>query len=359
MIHRYSAVALAALMLGANVMPLHAEALRPVYQPTISLGALEQEVVRIAERNAGNVGVAVRHLETGQSFFLNADDKFFMASTYKIPMAVRLLQLVDEGKLSLDDLITVRKDEYVPWSVTAERFNRGPVAISLSNLLELMMVLSDNTATDVLLRAVGGADDVTAMLRDLDIQDMTVSRGTKGLITDFVNYPPLTKLVREEGLSFASAWGQMTPKQMQEIDDLEEEREKNPEKALFLFDNDFDKASPDAMVKLLEKVWAGDVLSEASTRLLQEVMARCETGAARIKGKLPVGTVVMHKTGTLDTSHGVINNAGVIKLPANKGNLAIVVYTKDAGKGTEYNEEIIADVSQAVYNYFVYTMTSK
>ncbi|WP_417790736.1 class A beta-lactamase [Terasakiella pusilla] len=359
MIHRYSAAALAALMFGANIMPAYAEAVRPTYQASIDFGVLQQQVSHIAARNAGNVGVAVRHLETGQSFYLNADVKFFMASTYKIPMAVRLLQMVDEGKLSLDDLITVRKDEYVKWSVIEERFGRGPVAISLSNLLELMMVLSDNTATDVLLRVVGGAEAVTAMLQSMDVQDMVVARGTKDLILDFANYAPLTKLVREDGLSFAAAWDQMTPEHLQAMDDKLKLAEADPSLAAYLTNDTRDKATPAAMVKFLEKVWSDNVLSDTSTQLLQEIMARCETGDARIKGKLPQGTLVMHKTGTLDSSFGVTNNAGVIQLPEGKGNLAIVVYTTNADQSIEFNEEIIADIAQAAYNYFVYTIVNQ
>jgi len=327
------------------------------YNPQSNIKILEQELQRIAGRNPKNVGVAFRHIETGVGSSLNADSLYFMASTYKIPMAVKLLQLVDQGKLSLDKLVNVQKDEYVSWSVLADRFNRGPVAISLSNLLELMMVLSDNTATDVLLRTVGGGKAVTEMLLHHNIKNMVVARGTKDLIVDFVNYPPLTNLVRKESLSFADAWNKLSPAQLKELEALEKQRNDDPASAAFLNDNNQDKASPKAMLQLLEAIWTSDILSEKSRTILQAVMSRCETGSNRLKGKLPKGTLVMHKTGTLDTNHGVTNNTGVITLPGGKGNIAIAVFTKNGNRTIEENEEIIADLSQAIYNYFLYTVT--
>lgn len=355
--HTFKLLTILSLSLGLYAPSSQAAELK--YDSNIKITVLEREIKRIADRNPGNVGVSFRHLETGIGASLNAETLYFMASTYKIPMAVRLLQLVDQGKLSLDDLITVREDEYVSWSLLAERFNRGPVAVSLSNLMELMLVLSDNTATDVLLRAVGGAKAVTDMLRRQGLKDMVVARGTKDLIIDFANYQPLTKLIRENGLSFALAWEKMTPVQLQEMEEIANQRGADPSSVDFLYDNPKDKASPKAMLKLLEKIWTGNILSQNSRDLLLTVMARCETGASRIKGKLPNGTIVMHKTGTLDTFHGVTNNAGVISLPDGKGNVAIVVFIKNGKNKVEDNEEIIADISQAVYNYFLYTIAHK
>ncbi|PHZ86385.1 class A beta-lactamase [Paremcibacter congregatus] len=359
MIKKYMFLICSGLIFFLSISSSYSSSGKVIYNPTIDIDVLLQEIRRIAERNRGNVGVAVRHLETGKLLSFNGDAQFLMASTYKIPIAVRILQLVDQGKLSLDDLIEIRKDEYVSWSIIADRFNRGPVSISISNLMELMLVLSDNTATDVLLRIAGGGKAVTAMLRDQNIKEMTVSRGTKDLIIDFASFAPLTKLVREDGLSFAEAWSSLSPLQLQELSVIEKQRSQDPKWAAYLSRNNDDKAEPNAMLQLLDNIWTGDILTNSSKKILQKIMERCETGKGRIKGKLPKNTIVMHKTGTLDTAHGVINNVGVIQLPGNKGNIAIVVYTKDAGKGIEFNEEIIADISQAVYNYFVYTIKGK
>ncbi|MBV7255298.1 class A beta-lactamase [Pacificimonas sp. WHA3] len=317
--------------------------------------ALEMEIERIARRNEGNVGVAVRHLETGRSVSINNGELYFMASTYKIPIAVQALRRVEAGELSLDQLIGIRGDEYVKWSIVEERLSRGPAALSLSNIIELTMVLSDNTATDVLMRAAGGASAVTAMVRGAAINDLTVSRTTKQLLVEFADYPPLTRLVRDEGLSFAAAWDRMTPEDEGRAEALMAERYADDKYVGDFLADPRDKASPDAMLNFLEQLWRGDLLNAEHTQLMKDIMARCETGKNRIEGKLPAGTRVMHKTGTLDGPTGVTNNAGVIELPGGRGNLAVVIYVRNGNSEIAANEEIIADIAQMAYNYFVLT----
>ena len=305
MLHKYKKLLCGVVIFSLNIAPSYSEEKDVVFNPAIKIDALEQEVRRIAGRNTGNVGVAVRHLETCQGFSLNGDRLFFMASTYKIPMAVRILQLVDQSKLSLDDMVRVRDDDYVPWSLIADRFNRGPVALYISNLLELMLVLSDNTATDVILRTAGGGKAVTVMLREQGIKKMTVSRPVKDFMAALVRSGPLSKLMKEEGLSFAAAWVKMI--------NLEKVIGAKPDIVEYLYKGVDDKATPESMLKLLQNIWMGDILSDKSRTVIQGIMERCETGPARIKGKLPKGTVVKHKTGTVGTSQGVINNVGVIR----------------------------------------------
>jgi beta-lactamase class A len=317
--------------------------------------ALYETLTAIAARNPTNVGIAAKHLESGRTISLNARSAFPMASTFKVAVAVRLLQLVDQGRLKLDDLIAIQRKDYVVASVLAERFNRGPVSVSLANLLELMLVLSDNTATDAVMRTVGGPSEVTAMLRRMGIAHMTVSHSTTGLLLRIIDYAPLTKLINEDDLSFAEAWARMSAEQQQEIEQIADRRSKDPAYVARVMHDPTDTATPAAMLDLLSKVWTTSALSEASAAILKDVLARVETGPARIKGKLPAATVVMHKTGTLTTKVGVTNDAGVIRLPDGKGTLALVVYTRNGDNSVEVNEAIISDAASAIYHYFVLT----
>ena len=76
--------------------------------PDPNLVRLEREIGRLAPRAGGTVGVAAIHLESDRHVYLNGDVRFPMASTYKIPIAIHALRLVDEGVLSLDSMVALQ-----------------------------------------------------------------------------------------------------------------------------------------------------------------------------------------------------------------------------------------------------------
>jgi beta-lactamase class A len=81
-------------------------------------------------------------------------------------------------------------------------------------------------------------------------------------------------------------------------------------------------------------------------------MMKCQTGERRLKGDLPGYVQVAHKTGTIG---GTVNNTGIIYLPDNLGHVAITVFTKDTEDETREVEDIIAQISRFVYDYFYFT----
>ena len=91
--------------------------------------------------------------------------------------------------------------------------------------------------------------------------------------------------------------------------------------------------------------------SPASTKLLTEIMERNTTGKARIPGRLPQGTVVAEKTGTIG---GSLNDVGMITLPGNAGKLIVAVFVKQSRKPFEERERAIADISRAIYDYYLF-----
>jgi beta-lactamase class A len=207
--------------------------------------------------------------------------------------------------------------------------------VSVENLLELMLMVSDNTATDTLVKLVGGPAVVTQWVRGQGINGLRVDRDTAGLIRDFYRLPP--------GPSFPAsleAGLKANPK-------LEDKGDK-PDAT---FDNDpRDTSTPTAMAQLLERIYTRKALSPGSTNLLREIQERNTTGKARIRARLPAGTVVAEKTGTIG---GSVNNVGVITLPDNAGKLIVAVFIKKSSKPIEDRERVIADISRALYDYYV------
>jgi len=304
-----------------------------------SLQRLQREIARLSAVSGGTVGVTAIHLETKRRVSQNGTDRFPMASTFKVPIAVQLLTRVDNGEIKLDQMIDIKQSDLHPGSGTlSDLFNKGGLALSVRNLMELMLLISDNSATDVMLRTAGGAEAVTARMRSLGIEGINVNRSTAELISDWIgvtNLPPEAQWTREV---FSKAFNQVKP----------EDRKAAAQK----FDTDpRDTSTPDGMAALLERIYRKDILKPASAELLLDIMRRCRTGKARLKGLLPEGTEIAHKTGTIG---GTTNDVGIITLPEDAGHVAIAVFVKASTKDVPTRERAIAEIARAVHDFFLF-----
>jgi beta-lactamase class A len=304
------------------------------------LQVLEREIARLAKVSGGVVGVTAIHLETGRRVSINGVERFPMASTFKIPIAVQLLTRIDKGEVKLDQMIEIRLSDLHPGSGTlADLFNKGGLALSVRNLMELMLLISDNSATDVLLRTAGGAEAVTARMRALGIEGINVNRPTAQLIADWVGVPNLPPADQWSPALFDQAFAAVKPDQQKAA-------------AAMKFDADpRDTSTPDGMAALLEKIYHREILRPESGELLLDIMRRCRTGEARLRGLLPQGTEVAHKTGTIG---GTTNDVGIITLPDNAGHVAIAVFVKSSANDTQMRERGIAEIARAVHDFFLF-----
>lgn len=328
--HLILALALAASATGA--MPAHAAE---------APGAVQAEVARIAEESGGVVGVAAWRLDgNGSRLLFHANEAFPMASTFKIAVAGRILEKVDKGELTLDQMIAIGPEHMVASDVIADRFIHPGVALSVDNLLEVMLTLSDNSATDVLTEAAGGPAAVTAWVRAQGVTGLRIDRDTNGLLRAFFDTP--TKATLAE--SFAALGKSET--EIARIGLL-------PKPS---FDDDpRDTATPTAMADLIGRIFSGKALSAASTKVLIDMMGRCRTGRERLSGRLPTGTVVAHKTGTIG---GTVNDVGVIMLP-DGGQLVIAAFVKKSAAPMEVRERAIADIARAAYDHFLFSANTR
>src|SRR4051812_16585514 len=148
--------------------------------------ALQTELTHLAAPAEGVIGVAAWRLDgRGPRVLVNADQAFPMASTFKVAVAGRILSEVDRGQISLDQQVPVPHAMMVESEGLASTFHYGSVSASVRDLLELMLTVSDNTATDVLTKLAGGPGPVTAWVRAQGIEGLRVDRDTAGLIRDF------------------------------------------------------------------------------------------------------------------------------------------------------------------------------
>lgn len=294
--------------------------------------ALAARLSTLAGERVGQLGVAAQLLGDSKVIAVNGDQPFPLASTYKVAIAVAVLRLVDAGDLALTDMITLRDDDWVFSPVIATNFIHAGVALSVANLVEVMITHSDNTATDACLRLVGGPAAVTRTLRQLGISDMRVDRDTGEILEDFYG----VSAGGREGIAavtrFAADQGEalLMPSAEFEADPL-------------------DKTTPQAMLALLVAIADGQAMSEASTAFLLGAMSRTVTRPQRLGGALPANTPIAHKTGSIG---GVANDVGYITLPDGR-RFALAVFTRSSETSLEARESAIADVTRALYDHYL------
>lgn len=322
----------AALALG-----LLLAAARVLANSTTPAAAVEADIAEFSQAAGGVVGVAAWRLDgSGPRILVNAGERFPMASTFKVAVGGAVFAAIDAGRLRLDQMVTIDPNDHVPSEIIADRFPHPGVAMSVHNLIELMLTQSDNTATDELTRLAGGPQAVTDWIKRQGVAGQRIDRDTAGLLRDFFSLPagPF-----KEALAAA---------EKADPGLLERSSRPNP-----VFDDDpRDTSTPQAMAQLLTQIFNGKALSPQSTKALVEIMQRCRTGEARLRGRLPAGTVVANKTGTIG---GSVNDVGVITLPANNGQIVIAVYIKKSELPFDKRERVIAEIARSVRDYYLFT----
>ena len=265
----------------------------------------ERHVASLAGAEMGRIGVAAVDLTTGRTVAVLGNQRFPMASTSKIAVAATFLAGVEQDRWSLDSkfplLVPVSS---TPFSTSVAPVRNGP-EMSARQLIELMITRSSNSATDALLRVVGGPSAVNAWVRKAGIKDFRLDRDIATLVRDDGQYDPATYI---------------------------DER---------------DSATPRAMVELLAGLYQGRWLSPASRELLMGAMSRCVTGKGRIRALLPVSVQVAHKTGTLNNTS---SDVGLLKMPDGR-TIALAIYVTGQGSKPARDARIAAIAKASLDGY--------
>ena len=284
----------------------------PGLQPRETSGPLLEELARIAAASKGTVGVAAIDIATGDVTAFNADERFKMASTFKVPVAVYALHLAQYGRLSLTEPIPVRREDMVEPGVLFEHFRHPGVAISLLNAMELSVTTSDNGATDIIFQRVGGPAAVQAWLTSRGYTEMNIgSRTLKETFTPGVAPQP----VNAEAASLDRT---VTPREM----------------ARFLAD-----------------LHRGQLIAAEGTTTILDIMGR--TVGDRLALYLPPGTSVRHKTGTVLGGESVsVNDVGYVTRP-NGSVVVMAVFIKNSPVSVAHStrDEVIGHVARAIYDH--------
>ncbi len=295
--------------------------------------SIEQRIEQIRRSVPGEIGVAALHIESGKRVEFDGNKRFPMASTYKIPIALCCLSLVDQGVLSLEKTV----------KLSAFDIRRGSCSLkvgqelSLKELLELTLEHSDNTTSDIILKMVGGGNAVTRWVHKQGISQMRIDRPT---LTMLATYSGIVDRLGDKNRCTVARYNYL----------LKNISAKNRAYAARKFyDDELDTTTPRAMVDLLAQMYRGKCAKERSTQFLFECMEECHWGGQRIEILLPKRTRVWHKTGTID---GIVSVIGIIELPRNKGHIAVACYSNRSLKAKSKRERAFARIARTLFDYY-------
>jgi beta-lactamase class A len=281
------------------------------------------------------LGVAALHIESGWRTAWHGDETFPMASVAKLPMAITFLRELDSGHFRLDSAVELTSADHQPGgSRLFHRITRSVGSVSIHDLLEAMITESDNTACDKILRLAGGPRAADSAMTALGFPGIDITSYEGELILKWAGIDPASS---DSGWTRDRIYTHIQDAGKAAWDSAAER----------LKDDSHDAAPPRALVDLLAGLKNRTILSPLSTDTLLAIMGRTVTGKGRIPARLPEGTPVAHKTGTIAS---VANDVGIITLPTGKGHLAIAVLIKGADTPQRRRDAAIADVAALIYN---------
>lgn len=265
----------------------------------------------IESAGATIMGVSLHHIESGEEINLDADESFPMASVLKIPVLVEAFRQMREGAFTLDDR----------WELTTAEKNIGSGILTylqdgltptVRDLLTLMLIISDNTATDMVMHRLGVAQ-INQTMHELGFADIHMALTIRGIFDDMLG-------------------GAADPARL--FVDLDKQKTAPPTRRdgrAFSSGPDNNVSTPRAMTRLLAKIFRGEIIDRAACDGMLHILLQQQLNA-RLPLFLPYGVPFAHKTGTLA---GIRNDAGILYCHE-RSHVAITVFTR-------WNTEAVKD----------------
>jgi beta-lactamase class A len=266
---------------------------------------LASRIDPIARAHQGRAAVAVRHLVTGETYTLNADQPMPTASLIKFPIMVETFRQVAAGKVKWTDEVTLTDADKVPGSgILTPCFSAG-VRLPLKDAVRLMIAVSDNTATNLVLDRIGIASP-NKFMAELGLPETRVN----------------AKVFRRDT-------------------SIDPERSKK---------YGLGSTTAGEMVRLLTVLHEGQLVDATASKEMVAILKLCDD-KDKLPALLPPGVTVAHKTGSVTSSR---TDAGILELKS--GPVAVCVLT-DGNADTRWKSDnagnlLCAKVARAVYDHY-------
>ena len=286
--------------------------------------ALFERIAEGERATGGTIGIAATLLATGRHIGYREDELFPTASVIKLPLLVALYEEVLRGTVDLSERVTYRTAGRVAGSGVLQDLDDG-LALTMRDLATLMITVSDNTATDLLLERVG-KDAVEDTMRRYGLDSVRIPFAIRELLMELVD---------------------MDPAEPGGYDELRRRlRQSAGSGGRAVITEETDRATPKDLCRLLELIESCAVLDGPSCAAILDTLQRTKTDT-RIPALLPKGTIVAHKTGTV---RGIRNDVGVVYSPV--GPYAAAVMSRGVRPDVRVDLSL-AEISLAIFEEFV------
>jgi beta-lactamase class A len=279
-------------LLHGTLLAASALAMRPALALAMAVQG-DDRLAALERRHGGRLGVAILDTGNGRRLTHRGGERFLLCSTFKLLAVAAVLARVDRGAERLERRIVFGRDALLAYApVTSGRV--GPPGMSVSELCAAALVVSDNTAANLLLASMGGPAAVTALVRGLG--------------------DPLTRLDRIEPELNVGGPGDLR-----------------------------DTTTPEAMLGTMRKLLLGPALSGASRERLGGWLRDCTTGVEQLRAGIPAGWIVGDKTGS--GSHNESNDVAIIWPPQRKP-LLVTAYYAGSSADAAGRHAVLAEVGR-------------
>ena len=274
------------------------------------LDRLKSNIERITRSVNAKWGIYVKCVETGEEIAVNADETMDTMSVIKIPLMVEVYRQIEEGKFKITDRVTLAEADKRPGTGVIRSLDPGAF-LTIKDLITLMIIVSDNTATDMLFEKVGGIEPVNKLMQSYGLNTIKATGPTDVWF----------KAIRAEPNTLKFHMDGKTP---------------------------FGLSSPRDMGKLLEKILKGEAVSKSASEQMIQIM-RGQVYSSRLP-RYVTGYRLPHKTG--DFMPYIGNDVGILE-SANR-NVVVCVFTAHHNGVGANLEDAIGRIAEQIGNFYGY-----
>jgi beta-lactamase class A len=300
--------------------------------------SLESRLRSLGESFNGDVGIAVKDLQTGFTAHFDGNSHFPQQSVSKFWVTLTALDKADRGLLGIHSPVTVTKSDLTLFNQPiAALVGANGYTTTLSELMRRAMQLSDNTCNDFVLWRAGGPDAVRDFLRNKGISGVRFGPGERVMQSRIAGMEWKSWMV---GSGFYQARNAVPA---------------GVRRAAFesYVSDPVDGATPLGVVDALGKLKRGELLSRSSTDRLLAIMENTKTGRQRLKGGLAPGWTLAHKTGTgqvLGATQSGYNDIGIITGPDGRS-YSVAVLIRKTSAPVPTRMALMQNVTRAAIDY--------
>ena len=300
---------------------------------------LEARIRELGRSFEGEVGIAVREVDTDWTTSWNGGRYFPQQSVSKFWVALTAFQRVDAGDLDLAREVTIRREDLTLFhQPIAQQIGPNGYRTTLDNLIFRALTQSDNTCNDIVLRHAGGPNAVRAMIERNRIEGIRFGPGERAMQSQIagLQWSPAYSV----GRAFYTARSAVPADRRREAFQR-------------YIEDPIDGATPEGLVDGLARLRRGELLSRASTERMLSIMSQTRTGRQRLTGGLAPGWRIAHKTGTgqvLGATQAGYNDIGILTSPEGS-HYAVAVMIGRTATPLPTRMALMQDVTRAVIAY--------